>query len=37
MYFKVTQNKIKKLCQRFCKNVTVKLALTRDTLRETFS
>ena len=37
MYCKVTQNKIKKLCKRFCKNVTVKLALTSDTLRDTFS
>ena len=28
MYSKVTQNKIEKLCKRFCKNVKVKLVFT---------
>ena len=37
MYFKVTQNKIEKLCKRFCKNVKVKLVFTSDKLRQTFS
>ena len=37
MYSKVTQNKIEKLCKRFCKNVKVKLVFTSDKLRQTFS
>ena len=37
MYFKVTQNKIEKLCKRVCKNVKVKLVFTSDKLRQTFS
>ena len=36
MYSKVTQNKIEKLCKRFCKNVKVKLVFTSDKLRQTF-
>ena len=37
MYSKVTQNKIEKLCKRFCKNAKVKLVFTSDKLRQTFS
>ena len=35
-YSKVTQNKIEKLCKRFCKNAKVKPVLTSDKLRQTF-
>ena len=37
MYSKVTQNKIEKLCKRFCKNVKIKVVFTSDKLRQTFS
>ena len=37
MYSKVTQNKIEKLCKRFCKNVEVKLVFTSNKLSQTFS
>ena len=37
MYSKVTQNKIEKLCKRFCKNVKVKLVFTSNKLGQTFS
>ena len=37
MYSKVTQNKIEKLCKRFCKNVKVKLVFTSNKLSHTFS
>ena len=37
MYSKVTQNKIEKLCKRFCKNAKVKLVFTSDKLRQTFT
>ena len=37
MYSKVTQNKIEKLCKRFCKNAKVKLVFISDKLRQTFS
>ena len=37
MYSKVTQNKIEKLCKRFCKNVKVKLVFTSNKLSQTFS
>ena len=33
----MTQNKIEKLCKRFCKNAKVKLVLTSDKLRQIFS
>ena len=36
MYSKVTQNKIEKLCKRFCKNAKVKLVFTSDKLHQTF-
>ena len=36
MYSKVTQNKIEKLCKRFCKNVKVKLVFTSNKLGQTF-
>ena len=34
---KVIQNKIEKLCKRFCKNAKVRLVFTSDTLCQTFS
>ena len=37
IYSEVTQNKIKKLCKRFCKIVKVKLVFTSDKLRQTFT
>ena len=37
MYSKLIQNKIEKLCQRFCKNAEVKLVLTSDKLGQTFT
>ena len=37
MYSKVTQNKIEKLCKRFCKSAKVKLVFTSNKLRQTFS
>ena len=37
MYSKVTQNKIEKICKRFCKNAKVKLVFTSEKLRHTFS
>ena len=37
MYSKVTQNRIEKLCKRFCKSLNVKLVFTSDKLRQTFS
>ena len=37
MYSKVTQNKIEKLCKRFCKSAKVKLVLTSNKLCQTFS
>ena len=37
MYSKVTQNKIEKLCKRFCKSVKVKLVFTSNKLCQTFS
>ena len=37
MYSKVIQNKIEKICKRFCKNVKVKLVFTSDKLSQTFS
>ena len=37
MYSKVTQNKIEKLCKRFCKNAKVKLVFTSDKWRQIFS
>ena len=33
----MTQNKIEKLCKRFCKNAKVKQVFARDKLRQTFS
>ena len=36
-YSKVTQNKIEKLCKRFCKSVKVKLVFTNNKLCQTFS
>ena len=36
MYSIVTQNKIEKLCKRFCKNAKVELVFTGDKLRPTF-
>ena len=33
MYSKVTENKIEKLCKRFCKNAKFKLVSTSDKLR----
>ena len=36
VYSKVTQNKLGKLCKRFCKNIKVKLVFTSDKLRQTF-
>ena len=35
-YSKVTQNKIEKLCKRFCKNAKVKPVFTSDKLRQKF-
>ena len=37
MYSKVTQNKIGKLCKRFCKYAKVKLGFTSEKLRQTFT
>ena len=37
MYSKVTQNKIEKLCNRFCKSAKVKLVFTSNNLCQTFS
>ena len=37
MYSKVTQNKIEKLCKRFCKSAKVKLVFTSNKLCQTFS
>ena len=37
MYSKVTQNKIEKLCNRFCKNARVKLVFTSGKLHQTFT
>ena len=37
MYSKVTQNKVQKLCKRFCKNVKVKPVFSTNKLRQTFS
>ena len=37
MYSKVTENKIEKLCKRFCKNAKFKLVSTSDKLRQTFT
>ena len=37
MYSKLIQYKIEKLCQRFCKKAEVKLVLTSDKLRQTFT
>ena len=37
MYSKVTQNKIEKLCKRFCENVKVKVVFTSAKLSQTFS
>ena len=36
MYSKVTQNKIEKICKRFCKNAEVKLVFTSNKLCQTF-
>ena len=36
MYSEVTQNKIEKLCKRFCKNAKVKLVFHSNKLRQTF-
>ena len=36
IYSKVTQNKIEKLCKRFCKNAKVKLVFNSDKLCQTF-
>ena len=36
MYSEITQNKIEKLCKRFCKNDKVKLVFTSDKLGQTF-
>ena len=36
MYSKVIQNKIEKLCKRFCKNAKVKLVFDSDKLHQTF-
>ena len=37
MYSKVTQNKIERLCKRFCKSAKVKLVFTSNKFRQTFS
>ena len=37
MYSKVSQNKIEKLCKRFCKSAKIKLVFTSNKLRQTFS
>ena len=37
MYSKVTQNKIQKLCKRFCKTVKVRLVFTSNKVGQTFS
>ena len=37
MYSKVTQNKIEKLCKRFCKSAKVKLVFTSNKLHQPFS
>ena len=37
MYSKVRQNKIEKLCKRFCKNAEVKLVFTSDKLHQIFT
>ena len=37
MYSKVTQNKIEKLCKRFCKSAKVRLVFTSNKLCQTFS
>ena len=37
MHSKVTQNKIEKLCKRFCKNAKIKLVFSSHKLRQTFS
>ena len=36
MYLKVTQNKIEKLCKRFCKSAKVKLVFTSNKVSQTF-
>ena len=36
-YSKLIEYKIEKLCRRFCKNAEVKLVLTSDKLRQTFT